>query len=306
MTSTFEAHPLASAFPLMRGAEFDELVADVRANGLIEPIVIYEGQVLDGRNRLRACQAAGIEPRFEPFVGDDPAAFVISANVHRRHLTGEQKRDVIAALLKTEPARSDRQIAKIAKVDNKTVASVRAQKEATEEIPQLKNRVGKDGKARKQPARKDRAKTRGTLEVATVGPDSSGEAERLPARNEELENDARRLEREVLALRGELEDTKARKPRSAGLLRDLWKSKGASEIADILVSQLPADKLERLAEELTRTVAAGKHLGRYEATAAAPPPPVLARTPAAAPITMLDDPGPLPDFLRRTPPAGQA
>ena len=58
-------HPLAEVLPLIEGAEFDELVASVKANGLRDPIIMFEGAILDGRNRYRACLAAGVEPRTE-------------------------------------------------------------------------------------------------------------------------------------------------------------------------------------------------------------------------------------------------
>jgi hypothetical protein len=84
----------------------------------------------------------------------DPSAYVISTNIHRRHLTREQKTELIERLLKANPERSDRATAKIAHFDNKTVAAVREKLGATEEIPQLKKRTGKDGKARTQPVGK--------------------------------------------------------------------------------------------------------------------------------------------------------
>jgi len=151
------SHPLADIFPLIEGAEFEELVEDIKANGLREPIAMFEDKVLDGRNRYRACAAAGTEPTFTVYQGDNPAAYVISANIRRRHLTVEQKRDLIAKLVKAQPEKSNRQIAKAAKVDDKTVAKARRKLEATADIPQLKKTVGADGKARKQPAKKKRS-----------------------------------------------------------------------------------------------------------------------------------------------------
>jgi ParB-like chromosome segregation protein Spo0J len=91
-------HPLANIFPLLDGDDFENLVADIRGHGQLEPIVIHEEMVLDGRNRYRACVAAGIEPNFVPFKGNDPLAFVISANLHRRHLD-ESQRAMVAAKL---------------------------------------------------------------------------------------------------------------------------------------------------------------------------------------------------------------
>jgi len=84
--TALEFHPLANIFPLVEGTEFDELMADIREHGLHAPIVVYEDKILDGRNRYRACLAAGIEPTFTAYTGDDPISYVISLNLRRRHL----------------------------------------------------------------------------------------------------------------------------------------------------------------------------------------------------------------------------
>jgi hypothetical protein len=156
-TNEIGFHPLADIFPLMEGAAFDELVADIKANGQRQWIVTYEGMILDGRNRYRACLAAGVKPgvqKGDDCVGD-PAAYVVSANIHRRHLNAEQKRDLIAKLLKAQPQKSDRQIAETVKASPTTVGVVRREIESTVQSGQLPpKRIGADGKARKRPAKK--------------------------------------------------------------------------------------------------------------------------------------------------------
>src|SRR5262245_46596247 len=103
----FKFHSLADLFPLMEGVEFDELVADIRAHGLRERVGGFEDMILDGRNRYRACQSVGIEPTFTVYQGDDPLAYVISANLRRRHLN-EGQRALIAARLATFSHGGDR------------------------------------------------------------------------------------------------------------------------------------------------------------------------------------------------------
>ncbi len=93
-------HPLADLFPLLEGTEFEELVADVHANGVREPVWIYQRQVLDGRNRWLAAQAAGVECPTRTYDGDDPVGFVVSLNLKRRHLS-ESQRAMVAAKLAT-------------------------------------------------------------------------------------------------------------------------------------------------------------------------------------------------------------
>ena len=73
--------------------EFTALYEDIREHGLLEPIVTYEGKILDGRTRYNACMQAEIEPKFVEWDGrgDSPLNFVLSENLHRRHLTPSQK-----------------------------------------------------------------------------------------------------------------------------------------------------------------------------------------------------------------------
>jgi hypothetical protein len=86
------AHPYADRFPMLSGEELERLAADISENGLNNPIVLDgEGRILDGRNRWAACEMAGVTPETVVFDGDDVAAFVLSQNVARRHMsTGAQ------------------------------------------------------------------------------------------------------------------------------------------------------------------------------------------------------------------------
>ncbi len=95
----YQPHPAAEIFPLMAGADFDALVEDIQDNGLLEPIVLLEGQILDGRPRYRACQQLGIEPMVEQWDDDgSPQAYAISKNLHRRHLNPSQRAMIAAKL----------------------------------------------------------------------------------------------------------------------------------------------------------------------------------------------------------------
>jgi ParB-like nuclease domain len=178
---TYDFHPLADMFPLMEGEDFDALVADIKAHGLKDNIILYEGKILDGRNRYRACKAAGVEVHYWHFYDlkgrldrPDPAAYVISANLHRRHLTAEQKREVIAKLLKAQPEKSDRQIGKMAMASKNTAKSVRDELEARGQIDHVETRT--DTKGRKQPAKK---KTDAAKRAAN--PAASAEVVKAPA-----------------------------------------------------------------------------------------------------------------------------
>jgi ParB-like chromosome segregation protein Spo0J len=172
-----EVHRAADLFPLMSEAELKELAADIEKNGVSTRIVLWPDSsgkkwLLDGRNRLDALALLGLltiekgslalkaRPHDHPFEFEcayrhsDPYALALSYNIHRRHLTAEQKRDLIAKLLKAQPETSDRTIGKAVKTDGKTVAKVRDELEQRAEIPHVEKRT--DTKSRKQPSSKRR------------------------------------------------------------------------------------------------------------------------------------------------------
>ena len=144
-----EPHDLSKLFPPISEEDFGKLAGDIKLNGLHQPIMRYQGKILDGNNRYRACELIKIAPKFADFTGDDAAArnYVISANIHRRHLSPDQRREIIVTLLRADPTQSNRQVADTAKVDHKTVGVVRAGLEAGGEIPHQEKTVGKDGVA---------------------------------------------------------------------------------------------------------------------------------------------------------------
>jgi hypothetical protein len=85
---TIEVHPLAAVFPMMTDDELADLAADIKQHGLLHPIVLdADGVLIDGRNRLRACEIAEVAPQFQRLNGHDAAAFIMSANVARRQMT---------------------------------------------------------------------------------------------------------------------------------------------------------------------------------------------------------------------------
>jgi hypothetical protein len=184
--NVLRVHPAADLFPMMDDDALADVAEDIKANGLKQPVVIWsetkdskEVFLLDGRNRLDAMEAAGLPVVREEWRGGglhqmlapfrrlygagsgfgldglstqaDPFEYAISANLHRRHLTGEQKRDLIARFLKAKPEQSNRQIAGQVKASKTTVGAVRHELETTGQIGQLEKTTGKDGKSRKKP-----------------------------------------------------------------------------------------------------------------------------------------------------------
>jgi ParB-like chromosome segregation protein Spo0J len=92
----YKNHELADLFPMMPESEIADMAKDIKANGQRNPIVIHEGKILDGRNRYAACVMAGIDPIEVPFKGKDALSYVLSTNLHRRHLSTSQRAMVAA------------------------------------------------------------------------------------------------------------------------------------------------------------------------------------------------------------------
>ncbi|MBB4478443.1 ParB/Srx family N-terminal domain-containing protein [Rhizobium etli] len=154
-----KVHPAADLFPTMSEPELRELGENIKRNGLRLPICMWRPdkdslyELVDGRNRLTAMELVGLrvldgkhfnDRFFNPFQinwysGDelDPWEFVVSANIHRRHLSQAQKRDLVAKLLKATPEKSNRRIAATVGVDHKTVGAVRQEREASGDIPHV-------------------------------------------------------------------------------------------------------------------------------------------------------------------------
>lgn len=103
-----EVHPLAALFPMMTDDELQDLADDIRENGLLHPIVLdADGVLIDGRNRLRACEIASVDPKFSKLNGHDAAAYIVSANLERRNLTKGQQAMALA-MIYPEPGKGGR------------------------------------------------------------------------------------------------------------------------------------------------------------------------------------------------------
>ena len=94
-----DPHPICLLIPSADEDELQDLTDDIRAHGLIDPIVLFEGMILDGRNRAAACERAGVAPRYVQFGGgrEDALILVVSHNIKRRHLTKQAIADALVA-----------------------------------------------------------------------------------------------------------------------------------------------------------------------------------------------------------------
>lgn len=138
---TYAFHEYADLFPMLDDDALAELTADVRSNGLLEAIVLYEGKILDGRNRYLACREAKVEPRFEQYRGNDALQYVVSKNLHRRHLNSSQRAAIALDVLPMLEAQARKRQVELAGTRPNTGDDL------VEKIPE-----GSKGRAREQAA----------------------------------------------------------------------------------------------------------------------------------------------------------
>jgi ParB-like chromosome segregation protein Spo0J len=297
--SELKFHPLADIFPLMEGKDFDDLVADIKANGLREPIRLYENQIIDGRNRYRALQRLG-DPKHSRYLpknfrylnldcnSDDGArAYVISANIHRRHLSAEQKRDLLVELVKASPEKSDRQLAKEAGTTHPTIAKARKQAEATGKAFPVEKRVGGDGRVRKQPQPRPRLSEAVCDLMLGPDPEADGKASKQPTKKAAAKKKAKKQTR----YGPPLDVPPPVAEQISRFVRKLIDIGIAQELYDILDwDAAPIHLFHALTVEL-----------KIEDGAGNAPPPDTAEVRKAQMAALDDgaDPGEMPDILRR-------
>lgn len=141
-------------FDDLNDADYQALKADIAKRGVLVPVELDEdGNILDGHHRVRACEELNRTsyPRVvrSGMTDAEKRSHVRALNIHRRHLTSEQKRHVIAEELKDNPDRTDREVARDLGVSHNTVKAVRQTQEAVGQLDQQERRTGKDGKSYK-------------------------------------------------------------------------------------------------------------------------------------------------------------
>lgn len=138
--------------PPLSTDEYADLEASILANGIQVPIIVDEcGVVIDGHHRKAIAEQHGLHLPSETrqmLTESQKQALSIELNIARRQLNREQKRAIVAELIKSNPEKSNREHARTAGVDHKTAGAIRDELESTGEIPQFDTRIGADGKER--------------------------------------------------------------------------------------------------------------------------------------------------------------
>jgi hypothetical protein len=243
-----QQHPLSAAFPSMPEADIESLAEDIKKHGLREPGVLFEDKVLDGWHRYVACERVGVPFKSTQLNGEDPVAFVLSHNLHRRHLTASQRAAAIVSATNWRPLgdqksrsapsadRTTKEMAKEAEVSTRTIEYAK-----TAERAGLGNAV-RDGMLTVKDAVK--------IASGTKSKKKSRKAEPDPEADKHAPNLADELERADKQIREQQE-----------LIESLKKGDLAKEVAKW---KLNFDQLNGRVQQLSTTTAEAKKTAQYQ------------------------------------------
>lgn len=203
-------HPAADLFPMIDRDDFAKLVDDIRINGLLEPIWLDKnGLLLDGRNRLAACQHLHIDPETRTYPGDKAVEFVLSLNVHRRHLTASQLATVaLEALPLFEEQAHARQVATLKQGPVGAIVPERKERKEVTPIPK---------------GRAPRARDEAAAAVGVSGR-AVGQAKRVADEAPDLIEKVKSGEMTLNAAEQEVKARKPPKPKRGDLAKDATKA----------------------------------------------------------------------------------
>lgn len=235
-------HPLSEIFPPLEGAEFDALVADIEKHGLVQPLVMYQGKILDGRNRWRACEKLGIKPKTVDYRGGDPVGHVLSLNLSRRHLS-ESQRAMVAAKVATLPHGGDRRSDQAANLPVPSQAEAAKAVNVSERSVRDARKVVEHGSAALK-----KSVERGEMPVSTA----AKLTEATPAKQREAVKGGKEVAREIAKeVTEERKAEKAEPEKPPVLTLGLDMPKAIRE--RILKEQALIDKMSGLLSEMKRT-----------------------------------------------------
>jgi hypothetical protein len=164
----YPVHSVSELFPEMDDESYALFKADIAAHGQSEPIVLWKKQLIDGRHRLRACNELGIKPIIVDIsVSDDPLAYVLSHNLHRRHLSTSQRAMVAAKIANLGEGRPTKITPQICGVSSKEAA--KTLNVSTRSVETAKQVIEHGSKAVQKAVEQGKLKVSTAAELATSG-----------------------------------------------------------------------------------------------------------------------------------------
>lgn len=168
----YPVHPVSELFPVMEPEAYEALKADIASHGQSEPIILWKKQLIDGRHRLRACKELGVKP-IAVSISDsgDPLTYVISHNLHRRHLTESQRAMVAAKIATMEVGRPPKVIPPIGgiKTQVNTGDSAKALNVSPRSVERAKQVIEHGSKAVQKAVEQGKLAVSTAAELATSG-----------------------------------------------------------------------------------------------------------------------------------------